>query len=478
MKRTIGMCFVASVFLICGCQSIKTVWHDATTRSKQDATDKTTEPVVADKAQPQADAMVQPQTSEAGQPHVADKTGGAQIADNANAPKAAILPTTVVQSINAALPAKCPLEAQWALPIPGITIKKIWVMPKELEYNMVLVLSTERDLIAIESTSGRTLWWKKLDGDITGEPAISKFSIYLIIKNHLVNMDKTGGIVLWRTLLDFPAGGPMTVSEEKQGQPVFCISSVARVIYGVDMVKVTWPPKHGAGSITQKDFKMDSFHPRILWRCPTDSLIMGDMAFVEGFVYATDLDGVIYAVNSNLVNLGRAMVTWKEYSQAGNFAGVLTSGTFVIIGSRDRNIYCYARKAGGLVWRYESGFRIEEKPSFLVDRWTNTTYVGFRCTDGPYVTIADMDGELKWKHEAGGRAVGLDEEKEKPLNERTSILIHETDGAISSVAFKDGTVHWSIASGLLSMVGDNHESQGIVGVTQKEGALVYIGRSE
>ena len=480
---------------LAGCDSVervKQVFHrdgDASQESQaaagqpaEAASSVAPEAKAGDTAQAPAPSGQAPKDAASGKQGPAQKSGadGTTVLENTSAATAdSQLPVTVMQNVNRALPADCPLRTLWALPIPNITITKSWMAPRDMGYDMLLLLSSELDIIAIEASSGRTLWWKKLDGEMLGEPVFSKYAIYLIVNSHLLCLENTGGHVMWRVDIGFPAAGPFTVSEDKKGSPRFAIASATRVIYGLDIVTVTWPPKHGAGSITQKDFSMDTQRPRTLWRFPTDSLVQGQMQVQESFVYATDLNGVIYAINGSVVQLGKAASAWKQYCQAGNFAGVLTSGTFVVIGSRDRNVYCFSRnEQGRAIWRYTTGHVVQKTPVFVTDRWTNRTVVGVECQEGPFIAINDVSGSLAWLHPEGGMAVGLDEEADRPLDERTSVIIAEPDGAIASVRFKDGSLVWRIPAGMFRMVTDSHLGVGMYGVLASNGALVNLGRKK
>jgi eukaryotic-like serine/threonine-protein kinase len=146
------------------------------------------------------------------------------------------------------------------------------------------------------------------------------------------------------------------------------------------------------------------------------SYVAGSAALEKGRAYVGDYDGRFTAVD--YIN-GKILWTWEDAERNLPFiASPSISGNKVIIGNRDRFVYCFNKTSGELIWRTNTGSRVDAST----------------LTDGKRVLAANMRGDIMlldivngnrlWGFETGSPISG------SPALSEGKIIIGTNDGTI------------------------------------------------
>jgi len=119
----------------------------------------------------------------------------------------------------------------------------------------------------------------------------------------------------------------------------------------------------------------------------SSATISGDVAFVG------DYDGRFSAVD--LLNQRVNWVFENEEAAQPFIASPAVSGNYVYIGNRDKNIYCLNKTSGELVWKYNTGSRIDASAVIIGER---LLVANMR---GDLFLMDKDDGEILWTYELG-----------------------------------------------------------------------------
>jgi len=119
----------------------------------------------------------------------------------------------------------------------------------------------------------------------------------------------------------------------------------------------------------------------------SSATISGDLAFVG------DYDGRFSAVD-----LLKQQVNWVFENVETNqpfIASPAVSGNYIYIGNRDKYIYCLNKTSGELVWKYNTGSRVDASTVIIGERLLAANMRGD-------LFLMDKDnGEILWTYELG-----------------------------------------------------------------------------
>ncbi|MGF1586721.1 MAG: PQQ-binding-like beta-propeller repeat protein [Bacteroidales bacterium] len=146
------------------------------------------------------------------------------------------------------------------------------------------------------------------------------------------------------------------------------------------------------------------------------SYVAGSASLENGRAYVGDYDGRFTA--ADYIN-GKILWTWEDKER--NLPFIASPSIFenkVIIGNRDRFVYCYNKTTGEVLWRTNTGSRVDAST----------------LTDGKRVLVANMRGDIllldintgnrQWSFETGSPISG------SPAISEGKIIIGTNDGTI------------------------------------------------
>ena len=146
------------------------------------------------------------------------------------------------------------------------------------------------------------------------------------------------------------------------------------------------------------------------------SYIAGSPVLIEDMALTGDYDGQV-----SCVSLSDKKIMWSwtnEDSDLPIFASPAVYGEKVVIGSRDKNVYCFDIKSGDLIWKTPSGSRIDASP---VISGEEVLVANMR---GDLILINLLDGNVRWTYETGNAVFS------NPVIFNNKILVGSSDGSL------------------------------------------------
>ncbi len=184
-----------------------------------------------------------------------------------------------------------------------------------VEGNMLYVGLSENNLVAYKLDDMSEQWHVKTAYGVWSAPLIVGDKLYFTSMDHfLYAVNKSDGTVLWKTDLQGAITGTPAYNEGH--------------LY--------------VGSFARKIFDVDATSGKVVKEFVTKDWVWSGPVLVDGTVYATDQGGWVYALKANdLSQLWASQPTQKAIPPA-----PLVTDKYVIVGSRDHNVYWLDRKDG------------------------------------------------------------------------------------------------------------------------------------
>ena len=91
-------------------------------------------------------------------------------------------------------------------------------------------------------------------------------------------------------------------------------------------------------------------------------------------------------------------ISWKytnDKSQLPFVASAALSGDRVVSGNRDKHVYCFSRADGKLIWKYNTGEKVDASPLIIGDKVLTANM------RGDLILLKLSDGSLLWSYETG-----------------------------------------------------------------------------
>jgi outer membrane protein assembly factor BamB len=186
----------------------------------------------------------------------------------------------------------------------------------ETDGERLYVPLSEGDVVAMDLNSlSETLWSFDTAKGVWAQPLVVEGTLYVpSMDHHLYAVDAETGAELWRQNL----GGAVTST------PVFHEGSLY------------------VGSFARKLYQIDAATGSITAEAQTNDWIWGSPVIVDGTVYVADAGGWVYALNA-----GDLSEIWgKKIANRTIRATPVVYGDFVIVASRDQNLYWLNRATG------------------------------------------------------------------------------------------------------------------------------------
>jgi outer membrane protein assembly factor BamB len=226
------------------------------------------------------------------------------------------------------------------------------------------------DLFAWNLITGKRKWVYKTEGQISGSPNAWKAgtSTKILVGSYdyyLHCVDASSGKGLWKYESDNFINGAAS-----------CIDNKA-IFGGCDgflhLVDIT---------TGQADAKIN-----------VATYVPGSVPITAGLAFVGDYDG-----GFTCVNLKEQKIAWKysnDKVQLPFLASAAVSGEKVVTGSRDKNVYCFDKTSGKVLWKFNSGERVDASPLISGDQ------VLVANMRGDLILLRLSDGTPVWTYESG-----------------------------------------------------------------------------
>lgn len=225
---------------------------------------------------------------------------------------------------------------------------------------------------AVNRATGKRLWTAATDSEIVGGPQVRGGKVLFGSHDgHLYCHDAAGGERLWAV----KTHGPVNATPCLSGKYTFTTGCDQPVLRVVDVE---------AGEETAE--------------VPIEALLIASPAVRDGILYFGTDSGAVFALDwQNRKTLWEFSV--PERQQQIQSSPAVTEDV-VIIGSRDKHVYCLDRKTGELRWMFQTRGRVDSSPVVAGDR------VYFGASDRTIYGVTLADGKEVWKHPAGQAVTG------------------------------------------------------------------------
>ena len=125
---------------------------------------------------------------------------------------------------------------------------------------------------------------------------------------------------------------------------------------------------------------------------PIEGLLLASAAVVNGILYFGTDQGSVFALDwKNNKVIWEFEVANRDQQMRSSPA---VSAEVVIVGSRDKHVYCIDRKSGELRWSFQTRAKVDSSPVIVDDR------VFFGADDKNLYALNIADGSEAWKHYA------------------------------------------------------------------------------
>jgi len=128
------------------------------------------------------------------------------------------------------------------------------------------------------------------------------------------------------------------------------------------------------------------------------SYVAGSAALNDDFAYVGDYDG-----RFTCVNMAEKKIVW-EWTDANTrlpfFASPSIYKNSIITGNRDKHVYSFNKSNGKLLWKYNSGSRVDASPVIAEDK------VLIANMRGDVIILEADQGKEVWNYELGSPITG------------------------------------------------------------------------
>jgi len=218
-------------------------------------------------------------------------------------------------------------------------------------------------LHAVDRASGKKVWTVETDGEIVGGAQLFENRVLFGSHDgHLYCHDAESGKQIWRA----ETHGPVNATPCLAGKFTFttgCDQPILRV------------------------FELESGRQEA--EVPLRSLLIGAAAVREEILYFGTGEGIVLALDwRNKKTLWEFSVPGREQQMQSSPA---VTADCVIIGSRDKRVYCLERQTGQLRWEFATRGKVDSSPVVVGDD------VYFGSSDRNIYGVKIADGQQIWK---------------------------------------------------------------------------------
>ncbi|HHN46549.1 MAG TPA: hypothetical protein ENN09_03830 [Planctomycetes bacterium] len=237
------------------------------------------------------------------------------------------------------------LEYDWSLPF-GPAIKKdgIWVRK-----DILLVLTRDNSLYAIDRLNGKVLWEVRLTAKPLFPPTVTATYVYVVVQNYIVAIDKVQGQVVWRRQPDFPISAAPLVMEPNIYLPAWDGKFYCLEIKRREKLYVR-------GATEETTFRSHEYDLYYRWHHTTRGHIVSSAIDREGVLYFGSGDGYLYSISRD------GELRFAFQTQGKLEASPSCNSATVFTGSTDFNLYGVDRLTGDEKWRFPAGGDLREPP--------------------------------------------------------------------------------------------------------------------
>jgi outer membrane protein assembly factor BamB len=186
-----------------------------------------------------------------------------------------------------------------------------------------------------------------------------------------------------------------------------------------------------ATSVDGYVYALDAVTGAEMWRISTgEKFAESTPAVVDGFMYVGSDRGSVFAID-----VATGEERWKFETEGSVLSSPAVVNGVAYIGSEDNNVYALDARAGTERWRFNTGESVSSSPA-VVD---GTVYFG--SSDGSVYALEAEAGLEQWHFETDDAVVS------SPAVAAGTVYIGSNDGSIYALDVSSGTMKWQFGTG-------------------------------
>lgn len=279
--------------------------------------------------------------------------------------------------------------------------------------NKVVVGSTNGTMYCI-NMQGDSIWGFKTDNGIEGPALIDNGIVYFgNLTGILYALDLKTGSKLWEYETENQIMGAPSLYK-KGGKEIIAVGSYDYYLHGVDAktgkllwkyesdnflnsAPALWDGKAIFGGCDGFLHMVDLLTGQSAGKVEIATYVASSPAVENGIAYIGDYDGGITAIDLN-----EKKIKWRYENPNSNMPFIASPsliGNKILIGSRDKFMYCFDKEIGELLWRKNTGMRIEAS---TIANKSEVLLINMR---GDLMLLNLKDGSTSWNYELGVSAI-------------------------------------------------------------------------
>lgn len=251
--------------------------------------------------------------------------------------------------------------------------------PPVLENGRVFVMNKVGLLSAVDAETGKKIWDRKFDADVTG-PAFANGVVYVALYGgEMIAVDAEKAKLKWQ----FKAEGHL------ESSPVI---ADGKVYFGDDRGYL---------------YALEESSGKLAWKHQLGKHIKASPSFSDGAIYVGDYEGAIHAVEAS-----SGKVRWTADTTAmppggsGGFYSSPAIGFGHVYEARDDGVvYAVDQHTGKLVWHFDTSNQIYGSPAVAdVPGTPPSVYIG--SYNHQLYALDAQTGKKRWRFNVGGQVPG------------------------------------------------------------------------
>jgi outer membrane protein assembly factor BamB len=273
---------------------------------------------------------------------------------------------------------------------------------------VLYVASSDRDVYALDSSTGALLWSFDTGGDpAEASPAVVDGVVYVSSLSHKVfALNAATGSLLWSRGVHAGTGSSPSVANgvvyigTRQGR-VYALNAYTGAVlwsyltYGAEMVESSPAVANGVVYIGAHEYvyALSASTGAVLWSHQVQTYFGSSPAVANGVVFIGADDGNVYAFKAST---GALLWTHEAAGLYVRSSPAVVSG-IVYVGSDVGNVYALSASTGTTVWTYRTAGYVFSSPAVA----NGVVYVG--SLDSNVYALDAATGALLWSHSMAAR---------------------------------------------------------------------------
>ncbi len=273
-----------------------------------------------------------------------------------------------------------PFRVVWRKPARGVI-----EFPPTIAYGRVYFSTFKGRFYALNATSGRVVWKKRIPHCSPVSPMLAHGVVYQAYEHLLPCGRHTPG-----------ARGLVFAWDASTGRRLWSFAAAAMETSPLLVGKLLY-----VGSWDGTFYALNARTGKVRWTFNAGAGITSSPAYALGSVYFGSDSGRLFALNARTGGLRWQAASFARFGRREYFyAAPTVAYGRVYISNADGMVYAFGATSGRLLWAQRAGTYVYTGAA----AWQKTIYVG--TWDGYFVAFDAATGDVRWRHDAPGGISG------------------------------------------------------------------------